>query len=82
MPEGKICSSILSLYNDEAIVVEPAGAVSFAALDYYKEEIKGKVFVNNFIGLVKVDQVIDNEFSFKENQSKKERKLYRCLVLI
>jgi len=42
VPEGKICSSILSLYNDEAIVVEPAGAVSFAALDYYKEEIKGK----------------------------------------
>lgn len=42
MPEGKICSSILSLYNDEAIVVEPAGAISFAALDYYKEEIKGK----------------------------------------
>ncbi|MBK7807784.1 MAG: threonine ammonia-lyase [Saprospiraceae bacterium] len=42
VPEGKICSSILSLYNDEAIVVEPAGAISFAALDYYKEEIKGK----------------------------------------
>jgi len=42
VPEGKICSSILSLYNDEAIVVEPAGAISFAALDYFKEEIKGK----------------------------------------
>ena len=42
VPEGKICSSILSLYNDEAIVVEPAGAISFAALDFYKEEIKGK----------------------------------------
>ncbi|MBK7632852.1 MAG: hypothetical protein IPJ13_00155 [Saprospiraceae bacterium] len=24
------------------IVVEPIGAISFAALDYYKEEIKGK----------------------------------------
>jgi threonine dehydratase len=42
VPEGKICSSILSLYNDEAIVVEPAGAVSFAALDFYKEKIKNK----------------------------------------
>jgi threonine dehydratase len=42
VPEGQICSSILSLYNDEAIVVEPAGAVSFAALDYFRDEIKGK----------------------------------------
>jgi threonine dehydratase len=40
--EGKICSTILSLYNDEAIVVEPAGAVSVAALDFIKEDIKGK----------------------------------------
>jgi len=42
VPEGAICSSILKLYNEEAIVVEPAGAVSIAALDQYKEEIKGK----------------------------------------
>jgi len=42
VPEGKICSSILSLYNDEAIVVEPAGAVSFAALDYIQHKIQGK----------------------------------------
>lgn len=42
VPEGKICSSILYLYNDEAIVVEPAGAISFAALDYIKDQIIGK----------------------------------------
>lgn len=42
IPEGHICSSILQLYNDEAIVVEPAGAVSFSALDKYKDEITGK----------------------------------------
>ena len=42
VPEGKICSTILQLYNDEAIVVEPAGAISISALDYIKEEIKGK----------------------------------------
>jgi threonine dehydratase len=40
--EGAICSSILSLYNDDAIVVEPAGAISFAALELYKDKIKGK----------------------------------------
>src|SRR5699024_7821866 len=45
IPEGKICSSILELYNKDAIVVEPAGALSVAALDFHKEEIKGKKVV-------------------------------------
>jgi len=40
--EGKACLSILRLYNKEGIVVEPAGALSIAALDNYVEEIKGK----------------------------------------
>jgi threonine dehydratase len=43
--EGKICSTILKLYNEDAIVVEPAGALSIAALDDYAEEIKGKTVV-------------------------------------
>lgn len=42
VPEGKICSVILKLYNEDAIVVEPAGALSIAALDDYADEIKGK----------------------------------------
>ena len=42
VPEGKVCTTILRLYNEEAMVVEPAGALSIAALDFYKEEIKGK----------------------------------------
>jgi len=40
--EGKVCTTILKLYNEDAIVVEPAGALSIAALDEYAEEIKGK----------------------------------------
>ena len=40
--EGKICSTILKLYNEDAIVVEPAGAMSIAVLDDFTEEIKGK----------------------------------------
>ena len=43
--EGHICSSILKLYNEDAIVVEPAGALSIAALDDYAEMIKGKKVV-------------------------------------
>jgi len=45
VPEGRICSTILDLYNRDAIVVEPAGALSIAALEGYKEEIKGKKVV-------------------------------------
>lgn len=45
VPEGRICSTILRLYNEEAIVVEPAGALSMACLDDFKEEIKGKKIV-------------------------------------
>ena len=40
--EGKICQTILDMYNKDAIVVEPAGAMTVAVLDDYREEIKGK----------------------------------------
>jgi len=42
VPEGKVCTTILELYNENAIVAEPAGALSVAALDFYREEIRGK----------------------------------------
>jgi len=42
VPEGKVCSTILKLYNEEGFVTEPAGALTIAALDFYKEKIKGK----------------------------------------
>lgn len=40
--EGLVCQTILDLYNREAIVAEPAAALSIAALEYFKDEIKGK----------------------------------------
>ncbi|MBY0244336.1 MAG: threonine ammonia-lyase IlvA [Sphingobacteriaceae bacterium] len=45
IPEGKVCTSILKLYNEEAIVAEPAGALTVAALDLCAETIKGKKVV-------------------------------------
>ncbi|SHE79217.1 L-threonine ammonia-lyase [Mariniphaga anaerophila] len=42
IPEGRVCTKILELYNRDAIVMEPAGALSIAALDQFKDEIKGK----------------------------------------
>ena len=42
IPEGKVCSTILKLYNEDALVVEPAGALSIAALDDYADQIRSK----------------------------------------
>ena len=45
VPEGKVCSTILQLYEEEALVIEPAGALSITALDAYADKIKGKTVV-------------------------------------
>lgn len=45
VPEGKVSSTILQLYNEDAIVAEPAGALSIAALDQYATQLKGKKVV-------------------------------------
>jgi len=45
VPEGKVSSTILQLYNEDAIVAEPAGALAIAALDQYGGLLKGKKVV-------------------------------------
>ena len=45
VPEGAVCTTILELYNQNAIVVEPAGALSISALSFYADKIKGKTVV-------------------------------------
>jgi threonine dehydratase len=45
VPEGKVSSTILQLYNEDAIVAEPAGALSIAALEQYNGKLKGKKVV-------------------------------------
>lgn len=43
VPEGRVCTTILNLYNREGIVVEPAGALTIAALSLMDaEKLKGK----------------------------------------
>ncbi|MCH4336606.1 threonine ammonia-lyase IlvA [Staphylococcus haemolyticus] len=57
--EGAVCSTILDMYSKQAIVAEPAGALSVSALEHYKEKIKGKTVVcvvsggNNDINRIK-----------------------------
>ena len=43
--EGKICTNILKLYSQDAIVAEPAGALAISALDDFADEIKNKNIV-------------------------------------
>lgn len=45
IPEGKVCTTMIELYQNEGIVTEPAGALSIAALDDIKDKIKGKTVV-------------------------------------
>lgn len=40
--EGRVCDTILQLYNKDAIVLEPAGALSISGLEQYRNQIKGK----------------------------------------
>ena len=40
--EGHICQTLLNLYSQDAIVVEPAGALSVAGLAQYQQAIRGK----------------------------------------
>ncbi len=45
IPEGKVCSTMIELYQSEGIVTEPAGALTVAALDSIKETCKNKTVV-------------------------------------
>ena len=42
VPEGKICQTILELYNKDGIVVEPAGAIGISALEMYHKKFAEK----------------------------------------
>jgi threonine dehydratase len=42
VPEGRLCSMILRLYNDDGIVAEPAAALAVSALEDFRDEIRGK----------------------------------------
>lgn len=42
VPEGKVCATLLDMYSKGGMVVEPAGALSVAALDSFAEQIVGK----------------------------------------
>ena len=42
VPEGAVCTTMLEMYNRSGIVLEPAGALSVAALRFCTDMIRGK----------------------------------------
>jgi len=42
VPEGRVCTTILELYNEHAIVAEPAGALPVAALSALGDRLAGR----------------------------------------
>lgn len=77
VPEGKVCTTILELYNEHAIVAEPAGSLPIAALDMYKDEIKGKNVVCIISG---GNNDIDRMQEIKERSLLYEGLLYYFIV--
>lgn len=45
VPVGRVCKTMIDLYQNEGIIAEPAGALAFAALSSLRNEIKGKTVV-------------------------------------
>ncbi len=45
VPEGRICATMIELYQNEGIIAEPAGALAISALEDAAAEISGKTVV-------------------------------------
>jgi threonine dehydratase len=45
VPEGRICTTMIELYQNEGIITEPAGALALSALEDAARDIKGNTVV-------------------------------------
>ncbi|RZK35976.1 MAG: threonine dehydratase [Hymenobacter sp.] len=45
VPEGQVCEDLLKMYNEEGLVLEPAGTLAISALHAYADQIRGKTVV-------------------------------------
>lgn len=48
--EGHVCSKIIEMYNENGLIIEPAGVLSLCALDIMKDDIKNKNVVSVISG--------------------------------
>ena len=45
VPEGQVCLDLLRMYNEEGLVLEPAGTLTIAALHQFADRLAGKTVV-------------------------------------
>ncbi len=69
IPEGKVCATMIELYQNEGIVAEPAGALSIAALDSLAGKIRGKTVVCVLSGgnndILRYPEVMERSLAYK-----------------
>lgn len=69
VPEGKICTTMIELYQNDGIIAEPAGSLSISALDFVKNEIKGKTVVCILSGgnndLLRYPEIMERSLVYK-----------------
>ena len=67
--EGQICTTILKMYNEEAIVAEPAGVLSISALELLKDKLQGKTVVAVLSGgnndIVRTEEIKERSLLFE-----------------
>lgn len=67
--EGKVCATMIDLYQQDGIIAEPAGALSISALDEIKEDIKGKTVVCILSGgnndILRYPEIMEKSLQYK-----------------
>ncbi len=69
VPEGRVCTALLDLYQQDGIVAEPAGALSIAALDDAAPEIADLTVVCILSGgnndVARYDEIIERDLVYR-----------------
>lgn len=69
IPEGKICNTMIGLYQNEGIIAEPAGALALSAFDDLHKEIIGKTIVCILSGgnndLLRYPEIMERSLIYK-----------------
>jgi threonine dehydratase len=69
VPEGKTCTTMIELYQNEGIVTEPAGALASSALDQLADRLHGKTVVVVISGgnndLLRYPEILEKSLAYE-----------------
>ncbi len=69
VPEGKTCTTMVELYQNEGIVTEPAGALAASALDQLASKLTGKTVVVVISGsnndLLRYPEILERSLAYE-----------------